>query len=701
MKVAGMNLLKKLMNSGWILGLIIALPIILTIPELFDKYKVNLVLQESPPQNVNYRIHFRDLNGNGIKQKVYVYRNDPGQLTFQYFDDNGAVLNRVSFPHKYTATCSHLLFGDANKNGIPEIYGFTLGSDSLFINWTELKNNLPGAIYSHFIAKVGVFNNGSTNVSINRLGATDLDEDGRTEIVISVTSGYSRFPRMIVSMDPETGETKSTKDVGINPFNMTFWDMNNDKRLEILSGSSAGYNLADSINNEIIDNRPYLMAFKPDLTMLFPPVPFTSGNNNNINLFVISDPEEKVVVFQFNRSLPEEKVIGIYTLDFKGNLKDSVFLPDYGKRFNYQVFHFDQKFWLYTGDKVLILNQDFEILDVKSLANSTFIFQNPVMRGGNPEFITTDHLMTKACIYTENFRHRVELRYSDEKIKTILMDIGKGPDYFMVQTNSNEYTYQFKRNGLFYLKYPIYLLIYLFSAGFVWGVQYLRERQLHEKFELKNQLKELEIKYLRMQMDPHFMFNAFTTMALMIKNGEKTEAFDSFMKFTRMLRSNFDFSNHLTRPLSEELQTVKDYLEINKLRFKERLNYEMKIAEDVPVNALIPKMIIQIHVENSLKHGLSQQEKPGFIRIEVTKNAGYLHFSVEDNGIGRKKAAALNKTSTKQGIKMLEALMERLNTQNKQPVSQSYTDLQDGNGNAEGTRVDILVPLNLKGIVEQ
>jgi LytS/YehU family sensor histidine kinase len=303
-------------------------------------------------------------------------------------------------------------------------------------------------------------------------------------------------------------------------------------------------------------------------------------------------------------------------------------------------------------------------------------------------------------VYTENFNRKVEMDYEIEKIRGVYLDIGKGPDHFMVQTNMNEYTYRFQKNWLYYLKFPAYLIIYFFSVLFIWLIQNIREKQLHEKFELKNQLKEMEIKYLRMQMDPHFMFNAFTTMALMIKNGDRTEAFDSFMKFTRMLRSNFDFSNHLTRPLSEELQTVKDYLEINKLRFKERLNYEVSVTDDVPVNALIPKMIIQIHVENSLKHGLSQQEKPGVIRIDVVKDGDYLGLSVQDNGIGRKKAATLDRPSTKQGIKMLQALIDRLNAQNKLNITQGYTDLQDDSGNPAGTRVDIKVPLSLKEMVE-
>jgi sensor histidine kinase YesM len=687
---------KKILTSIWLLGLVIAVPIILSLPGLFKKYKISLVLQETAAQPMDYRIFFRDLDGNGIKQKIYAFPNHAGQLAIQYFGDNVGMINQINFSHKFTPVLSFLYFGDANNNGKLEVYGFTMDHDSLYLNWTEPFQSGSNISESLFISRIGTFDNGKMNFSINRFGVGDIEHDGNNEIIFSITSGYSKFPRIMVMYHPDTGKLIKSKDAGINPLSMSFYDLNHDGVTEILAGSSAGYNLTDSTSTLYKDNRPYLVAYDKDLNMFFPPVPFPSGINNNIQFFVDSTDRKEILVFQFNRSLASKKIIKIYSVDFSGNMKDSVFLPEYGKNFAFQVFPFGGNFWLYTGDKMVKLNNKLKIAGVKDIAISVMMYPNPVFVKGNPEFATRDMLTKKACFYTENFNHKVEKDYGDETIKNIILDIGKGADYFMVQTNLNEYTYHFQKNWLYYVKFLVYFLIYLLSVLFVWLTQRIREKQLVERYELQNQLRDVEIKYLRMQMDPHFMFNAFTTMALMIKSGDRNEAFDSFMKFTRMLRSNFDFSDFLTRPLKEELQTVTDYLEINKLRFKDKLDFEVIVEEDVPVNSLIPKMMLQIHVENSLKHGLSQLDKTGLIRIGVYKSGEFIYLSVEDNGIGRQKAASLNRPSTKQGIKMLQALMERLNLQNKLKITQIYTDLADDQGNPAGTRVDIQVPLNLK-----
>jgi hypothetical protein len=657
---------------------------------------MNLILQETAAHPVNYRIFFRDLDGNGIKQKIYAFPNSAGQLAFQYFGDNGGMINQINFSRKFSSNIFYLFMGDADKNGKPEVYGFTMNQDSLFLNWAKLVN--PNSNYSEslFITRVGTFNNGNVNFSVNRFAVTDLDGDSNNEIVFSVVSGYSKFPRMIVIYHPDTGKLLKSKDDGLNPYFMTFFDLNRDGKSEILAGSGAGYNLTDSTGNLVTDNRPYLLAYDINLNMFFPPVALSAGINNHIQFFIDNLKRKEIAVFQFNRSLATEKMVGIYKVDFNGNLKDSVFFPELGKRFAFQVFQVDGDYWLYTGDKMALIDNTLKVIKVKDIDISNYMYRNQVVVKGRPEFATTDLLLKKACIYTENFDFKVEKNYDNETIRNIILDTNKGPDCFMVQTNTNEYTYQFQKNWLYYLKFPVYLLVYLLSVFFVWLIQRIREKQLNERYELQNQLRDVEIKYLRMQMDPHFMFNAFTTMALMIKNGDRTEAFDSFMKFTRMLRSNFDFSDFLTRPLKEELQTVTDYLEINKLRFKDKLNYEVKVEEDVPVNNLIPKMMLQIHVENSLKHGLSQSDRTGMIRIGVHKNGEFICLFVEDNGIGRQKAANLDRPSTKQGIKMLQALMERLNLQNRLKIIQTYTDLVDDQGNPAGTRVDIQVPLNLK-----
>jgi hypothetical protein len=687
---------KKILTSIWLLGLVIAVPVVLFLPELFNKYRVTLVMEETAAHPVNYRIFFKDLDGNGTKEKIYAFPNSVGQLAFQYFGDNGSMINQINFSRKFSSNIPYLFFWDADKNGKSEVYGFTVNQDSLFLNWAKLVNPFSNQSESLFITRFGTSNNGNVNFSINRFAVIDLDGDNNNEILFSIVSGYSKFPRMVVVYHPDTGELLKSEDEGLNPYFMIYSDLNRDGKSEILVGSGAGFNLTDSTGTLSTDVRPYLLVYDVNLKSYFPPLPFSAGIYNHIQFFVDNMKRKEIAVFQFNRSLAREKMVGMFKVDFSGHMKDSVFFPQFGKRFPFQVFQIDGRYWLYSGDNMALIDKNMKVLNVKKIDNSNYMYRNTYIVNGYPEFATTDLLLKKACIYTENFDFKVELNYTNETIRSLILDTSKGPDYFMVHTTANEYTYRFQKNWLYYLKFPVYLFVYLLSVLFLWLIQLIREKQLHEKYELQNQLRDVEIKYLRMQMDPHFMFNAFNSMALLMKNGEHEEALNAFMKFTKMIRSNFDFSDRFSRPLNVEMQIVNHFLDINKLRFRDKLDFSIKIADDVPMNMLIPKMMLQVHVENSLKHGLAKLEKPGIILIDIIRLEDGIRVIIEDNGIGRKKAAQLNPDSTKQGLKMLQAMYERLTQQSKTKIIQEITDLVDELGNAAGTRIEIYVPLNLK-----
>lgn len=691
-----LRMLKRILLSVWLLGLAFAIPVILLLPDLFNKYKTTLVLQEPAAQADNYRVIFRDLDGNGVTQKIYSFRNRAGQLSCQYFGDNGEMVNQINFSHTYTNNVPLVYVGDANNNNKLEIYGFTLGRDSLFLNWAELVTPLSNRTKSLFITRIGLFEKNKLDFTISRFNVLDLDNDGDDEIIFSIITGYSRYPRTVVVYHPETGRLVTSEDVGVNPYFMVYYDLDRDGTLEIITGSNVGYHQSDSTGTPIEDIRPYIRSFDHEMKEYWPPIPFTPGIENTLHIMPELTNKREILVFQFNRGRPRDKIVGVYTVDFQGNVRDSAFFPEYGKRFRYQVYPGTAGFWLYTGDKMVKIDDHLQVVAEKTIDPSAQMYRNPVRAKGCPEMATSDLLSGTVCLYTEDFDYKVVQEYSSEIVRNVILETGRGPDHFMVQTDNNEYIYRFGKNFLFYLKYPVYLFIYALSVFFVWLIQSLREKQLSEKYEIQAQMRDLEIKSLRMQMDPHFMFNAFNSMALLLKNGNREEAYEAFMKFSRMVRSNFDFSDRFTRPLSEEIDMTRQYLELNKLRFKDKLEFSIDVDRNVPMNSLIPKMILQIHVENALKHGLAKLDKTGRVTIDVSAKQEELLISVEDNGVGRQKAAQLNPGSTRQGLKMLKAIFDRLNLQGKSVISQDVIDLKDEAQNPAGTRVVIRVPLGLR-----
>jgi sensor histidine kinase YesM len=151
-------------------------------------------------------------------------------------------------------------------------------------------------------------------------------------------------------------------------------------------------------------------------------------------------------------------------------------------------------------------------------------------------------------------------------------------------------------------------------------------------------------------------------------------------------------SDKSARTLEEELNYVRLYLEMEKLRFEEHLNYLIAVNENVNIQILIPNMVLHTFTENAIKHGIKNKTGPGVLKIEaVVKEQGVL-LSVSDNGIGRAAAKQANGVSTRQGLEILGRQIELYNQQNKNKIRQTVQDLTDENGVATGTCFSVFIP---------
>ena len=203
---------------------------------------------------------------------------------------------------------------------------------------------------------------------------------------------------------------------------------------------------------------------------------------------------------------------------------------------------------------------------------------------------------------------------------------------------------------------------------------------------LKAEISETELKALRAQMNPHFIFNALNSIADYINKNDAKSADYYLGKFAKLMRGILENSEEKEIPLSEELKMLEFYMDLESLRFKNKFNYEIKIADDInPENTFIPPMILQPFVENSILHGLSKKENNGKITIHIDKIEDLLKCTIEDNGIGRKNP---NENLGKSyGVKLTR---ERIALFEKSKNSDSgvfYTDLE------AGTRVELRLPL--------
>ena len=219
----------------------------------------------------------------------------------------------------------------------------------------------------------------------------------------------------------------------------------------------------------------------------------------------------------------------------------------------------------------------------------------------------------------------------------------------------------------------------------------------HRKAFREKELIELQLKYIKSQIDPHFAFNAINTIASFIYSAHPDVTYDYFTRFARMIRSILEDNEKISRKLSEEIDFVRNYLDLQKMRFKSGFDYDIKIADNISGDTNVPKMMIQSYAENAIKHGLMHRREGGRLSIDISGGKTGLQVIIEDNGVGRIKAAELNQDSTHRGYRIMEQINELYKKLYQTGIRQEIEDIIDDIGNPSGTRVTLAIIPEKKG----
>ena len=231
---------------------------------------------------------------------------------------------------------------------------------------------------------------------------------------------------------------------------------------------------------------------------------------------------------------------------------------------------------------------------------------------------------------------------------------------------------------------------------FVKRTQKIKQREKERTF-LNKKLAEMELKALRAQMNPHFIFNVLNSIQYYISHNKNEEAQHYMSKFAKLVRSTLDNSRSTFISLADELSLLRLYIDLEKIRFEDRFDYEIKIGNDIDLNAVkIPNMLLQPYVENSIKHGFKGKEAKYFIDISILSEKENIVCLIIDNGIGREKAALIpgaeKDKHSSTGTIIIKEKIEALKQYYNYDLSSVTEDLKDGNGNPIGTKVILTFP---------
>jgi len=244
--------------------------------------------------------------------------------------------------------------------------------------------------------------------------------------------------------------------------------------------------------------------------------------------------------------------------------------------------------------------------------------------------------------------------------------------------------------------FKIAVLVTLFLVVIFLGFIFYRiiKKRERVKSEREKRLAGLELQALRSQMNPHFVHNSLNAIQYFVQRNEVNLSEKYLSRFSRLIRQFFEYSRKNEITLAEEIELLKNYLEIEKMRFEEKLSYSIDVDEALAIEEInIPSMILQPIVENGINHGIFHKDDNGHLQISFKKIAnGGLQICIEDDGIGILEAKEIYTQSKKNyrsnSSQVLKERLELLKQSKNWDIHFEIKDLSEIS-NASGTRVTL------------
>jgi ligand-binding sensor domain-containing protein len=253
----------------------------------------------------------------------------------------------------------------------------------------------------------------------------------------------------------------------------------------------------------------------------------------------------------------------------------------------------------------------------------------------------------------------------------------------------------FWRKAWFWISFPIVVL------GLVIFVLIRRIRSVDRLNQIEKRALEAEQTLLRVQMNPHFIFNALNSIQRYFFSGDHESANDYLTDFGQLIRMMLEHSRKTTIRLEDEVAFIQKYIRIESLRLDNLLKSGISVQEGIAeLDIEVPPMLLQPFLENAIWHGITPKGAGGILLVNFSLEGEYLRCVVEDNGVGRvhSKVSQREEEPTKHRSLAIQITNERLillNRGRSDKASLKIEDLVDEDGNPRGTRVVVLIPSKL------
>lgn len=249
--------------------------------------------------------------------------------------------------------------------------------------------------------------------------------------------------------------------------------------------------------------------------------------------------------------------------------------------------------------------------------------------------------------------------------------------------------YESKNEIPFWLRITFISLIGVIIAIILTFIFYrnIAKRRI-QKSELNNKMRELELTAIRAQMNPHFMYNCLNSIQNLVQKNQNDEAHLYLSKFASLIRRVLNTSKKEEVSLSEELATIREYIDLEKLRFD--FEYQLIIDKNIDVvSVFVPPMLLQPFVENALLHGLLPKTENRVLCIRIYRKENGVCIDVDDNGVGRHASSLQESSGNGKGLQLSEERLKLIAEKYQTEFSLEIKDLISTDGLSLGTRVSL------------
>lgn len=678
-------MIKKVISfllNKYILSISISLIIISFIPDFFSKHKVELIFEG---YHKDSQFYFHDLDNDGNSEKIVCYNNNIGNACYMIYDVHGYLIDQYNFEHPIADDINKTIwFHDIDDNGFKEIYTLTQKQDSIFLNIHE--THMDKGIY-----KTNVF----VDLSKKYMGQYDIYtknnsviNDTSNEFVFGINSGRSITPRKIYKYQLKSNQIFRSPHLTNNGNISEIIDLDNDSKNEVLLNVHASGNSIDSIYSQRSDYSSWLTVLNNDLTFKFKPIEFSS-KFSALGVLSIEYNNEPHIICIYRKKNGENEC---HIYNVQGQLQKKQKIRNGNCRFIRN--NIDSGYYL-QFHKLGVLekyDQHFNLIETYYIPKNYHINFINIDANSDLECVLTSDRSNSVTIFSQDFKSKIDFNLPVLNNNRIRMGSLKknGNTHFFIQKGDTYYVYKYDLNPLHKYQYLIYVGIFLLILLLISLAAKGQKLQEAKKRKMEEQIADLQLKSIKNQVDPHFVFNAVNTISEMTLMDNKLEADQFICEFSDLMRKTLNRSDKITTTLKDELEYVSNYVRLQKIRLNNAFDFIVHIDEKVDSNLAIPKHTIYTYVENAIKYGIHNKTDKAVIKIEVKRSEKQVVITITDNGGGLTKQSD-SKISTGKGLRILSSIFDLYSKRFKTKIEHALNNFQDENGQVIGVKAEVKI----------